>query len=99
MERKPAQRSSGKASCKPLKILSVKVSQAQPPKRGPLDEKAQTGYVLQSDYNWTTILTKARDVHTLPTSDVESRQVCSSNNPGTFAFTIQNGGIHNGADC
>lgn len=63
------------------------------------NEKAQTGYVLQSDGSWTTILTSERDVNLVRTPRIESRKICSSDGAGTLALSIQNGGLQNGVNC
>lgn len=61
--------------------------------------KPQTGYVLQTDNSWTTVLTSKRAIRIVPTTKIEKRQVCSSHNPGTLAMSMQDGGVHNAADC
>lgn len=61
--------------------------------------KPQTGYVLQTDDSWTTILTSKRVITILPTAKVRKRQVCSSRNPGTLAISMQDGGVHNAPVC
>ena len=61
--------------------------------------ESSIGYVLESTSDWTTVLTKERTLSIIATSDLESRQLCDTHNPGTIALSMQKGGLKGGPDC